>query len=182
MRRVIALLGFLLVAGLVIPVLASAQETADHQAIRALLDREQAGWESGDAEQIDACYAEGYTQVDIPRGNGKPQFVLATLNTQWKDENRKEWVLASDFLGLKEALADTVLAMQRTYKMSHIDIDGDDAVAIATFSGAWNDTVRGERVEVGWQSLWMLRKIDGDWKYATGIGGISSFRESTPVP
>ena len=30
MRRVIALLGFLLVADLVIPVLASAQETADH--------------------------------------------------------------------------------------------------------------------------------------------------------
>ncbi len=180
MRRVLTALSVLL-AGVVIPALASAQETADHQAIRALLDREQAGWENGDAEQIDACYAEGYTQVNIPSGNGEPQFLHATLKSQWTDENRKKWLLSSDFLGLKETLADTVRAMQRTYKMSHIDIDGDDAVAIATFSFAWNDTARGERVNWAGQSLWMLRKIGGDWKYATGIGGISSFRETTPM-
>ena len=181
MKKAFVGLMILTMARLLIPALSIAQETEDHQAIRALLDREQEGWETGDGAQILSCYAEGYVQYHVPKANGEPLFLETTIASEWLDGTQQKTLLAPDFVGFKEGLADTLLNAERSYEMSHIDIEGKEGVAIATFTGAWNDTLRNERVDVGWQSMWLLRKIDGQWKFVGAIG-ISGYRETRPLP
>ena len=172
----------LTIAGTLIPALSTAQETEDHQAIRALFQKEQKGWDAGNGTQILSCYAESYIPCSVPRRNGPPDFLQVTINSDWRFENLKKMLLAPDFVGFKEALADTNMKVTHHYEINHIDVDGNVGVAISTIANAWNDTLRNERVNVGWQSMWLLRKIDGQWKYASAVGNISSYRETVPLP
>ena len=138
--------------------------------------------DTGNGAQILSCYAEGYIPCSVPRRGGPPDFLQVTINSDWRFENIKKRVLAPDFKGFKEALADTTFKVERHYEINHIDVDGNEGVAISTIVNTWNDTLRNERVNVGWQSLWLLRKTDGQWKYVGGIGSISSYREAVPLP
>ena len=74
-------------------------------------------------------------------------------------------------------MADTALNMETRSELVRIDVNDDYAVAISRIEWAQNDTTKNVRVRSGWESLWFLRKIDGEWKFINAVGGINSFRE-----
>jgi len=62
------------------------------------------------------------------------------------------------------------LDYKHTWEVVHIAIDGEDAVVVSQMEHASNDTVNSLRVTNGWTSLWMLKKVEGQWKFHAAIG------------
>ena len=156
-------------------VAATAQESDDRQAIRTLFQREQEGWRNADGAQILSCYSQGHVTYNVPMRNDQPNF-LETRITNRSYESLKEQVLADDFEGMP-ALADTAIQMVHRYELNHIDVNGNEGVAISTIAWAANDTLRKVRVQWGHQTMWLLRKIDGDWKYVGAVYPLSAYSE-----
>ena len=62
-------------------------ESEDNQAVRALFEREQDGWDTGNGAQILSCYDERYVQYEVPRWNDRPNFLLTQINTNTKSKH-----------------------------------------------------------------------------------------------
>ena len=166
--------------GTTLPTAVLAQQTEDHQAIRSLFEREQEGWRNGDGAQVLSCYAENWLSYGIPFRNNKPNF-LQTEVRDWSYEALKKHFLSDDFVGMKADLADSALAFSHKYELNHIDVRGNEGVAISTISFVRNDTLRHTRIQEGHQTMWMVRKIDGVWKYAGAVFPLSRYREENPL-
>ena len=82
---------------------------------------------------------------------------------------------------MKDSLADTTLALSHRYELNHIDVRGNEGVAISTISWVYNDTLKNTRVQAGHQTMWMVKKIDGEWKYAGAMYPLSRYREENPL-
>ena len=158
---------------------ATAQESDDHQAIRKLFQQEQEGWRTADGAQILSCFSEDFVNYNIPIRNDQPNFLQVHI-ASGSHEDLKERVLAEDFQGMKAALADTARRMEHSYELNHINVDGDEGVAISTIAWAWVDTTRDVRVQRGHQTMWLLRKLEGDWKYVGAVFPISAYTDETP--
>ena len=181
MKKTFAGLMIFAMAGLLIPALSIAQETEDHQAIRTLFQTEQEGWRNGDGAQVLSCYAKGHVAYGVPLRNNAPNFLQAGINPLWNYEQLKQRLLAPDFEGMKTALADTVINMSHWYELNHINVQGTEGVAVSTIAWAANDTLRNVRVQQGHQTMWLLRKIDGKWKYVGSVAAVSAYREENPM-
>ena len=177
MHKVFAGLMILAVAVLSLPSISTAQETEDHQAIRTLFQTEQEGWRNGDAAQILSCYAEGSVAYAIPIQNNQPNFLQARVAGGWKYEAWKERVLADDVEGAKAMRAESTLQAWHGYELNHINVNGNEGVAISTISNAYTDTLQKKRVQYGHQTMWLLRKIEGEWKYVGAVFPISAYRD-----
>jgi hypothetical protein len=180
MAKILLALALLTGLGSTLPTSVLAQETEDQQAIRALFEREQEGWRNGDGTQVLSCYAKSYIDYNIPIRNGEPNFLQAHIGSG-SYESRKSQVLSGEFVGLKAALADTALAVSHKYELNHIDVSGNEGVAISTISWVHNDTLRHTRIQEGHQTMWMVRKVDGEWKYASAVYPLSRYREENPL-
>ena len=168
---------FVYVTAVVIPTALLAQETPDHQAIRALLTEDQEAFMRGDGQAILSIRDENYFVAGVPRNNGRPDFHGVTMS--YTREDMKEIVLDPDWKGApgEETLADTTLDFKAQNEMVRIDVEGNYAVAISRIEWAQNDTTKNARIRNGWESLWFLRKIDGKWKFTSAVGRISSWTE-----
>jgi len=164
----------------VLPASVLAQETEDHQAIRTLFQREQEGWRNGDGAQILSCYAKNYANYSVPHRNNQPNFLQANIGG-WSYEGLEKGLLADDFVGMKADLADSAQAFIHKYELNHIDVKGNEGVAISTISWARNDTLKHTRIQAGHQTMWMVRKIDGEWKYVGAMYPLSGYREENPL-
>ena len=82
---------------------------------------------------------------------------------------------------MKPDLADSALAVTHKYELNHIDVGGNEGVAISTISWARNDTLKHTRIQAGHQTMWMVRKIDGEWKYVGAMYPLSGYREENPL-
>ena len=164
----------------IMPNLSYGQETADTQAIRALMSADQAAWHSGDAEGVLSLMDEHYCVFSIPKVDGELDFHGAEVGAT--PEDFKEFLGDPAWKGNPgvEAMADTALEWESTHELARIDVKGDYAVAISRIEWAQNDTIKDVRVSGGWESLWLLRKIDGNWKFTSAVGGISSWRDEEP--
>ena len=171
-------LGLTLLVGIgsLLPALGIAQEPEDHQAIRMLFQKEQEGFRNGDGAQVLSCYAEDFVAYNVPNRNSQPNFLQTTIG-DWSHEQRKEAFLAADFVGMKNALADTTLNMIHNYELNHIDVKGNEGVAISTISWARNDTLKKVRVQNGHQTMWLVRKIAGEWKYVGAVYPLTRYSE-----
>ena len=181
MKRAFVGLVIVTMVGLLIPDSSLASETEDHQAIRALFQMEQEGWRSGDGAQVLSCYAEGHVGYTVPMRNNAPNFLQAQISANFVYGKMKGTLLSPDFVGMKEALADTVLRMDHSYELNHIAVEGTEGVAISTIAWAWDDTLESERIEQGHQSMWLVRKIDGNSKFVGSVAPISAYREENPM-
>ena len=79
--------------------------------------------------------------------------------------------------GTSAAFADTALDTKANWNMARIDINGTNAVAISRIEWSQNDTTRNVRVRGGWESLWFLRKIEGNWKFTSAVCFINNWQE-----
>ena len=74
----------------------------------------------------------------------------------------------------------SLLDWESTHELARIDVKGDYAVAISRIEWAQNDTIKNVRVSGGWESLWFLRKVDGNWKFTSAVNGFLSWRDEEP--
>jgi hypothetical protein len=155
------------------------QETADTRAIRALFDADQDAWKQGDGRTVLANRHQDYFTVGVDRNNGKPDFHGVTVG-DWSEEKRQSF-LDPDFMkGFAAAVADTAIDVEHRSELVRIDVNDAHAVAISRIEWARNDTTRNVRIRSGWESLWILRKIGGDWQFVNAVSGISSWSEERP--
>ena len=57
----------------------------------------------------------------------------------------------------------------RVTEMNDIDIAGDHAVSHEKFDGS-TKTAAGEVIELEWQTLYKMLRVDGEWKIASFVG------------
>ena len=167
-------------ATLIMPNVSSGQETADTQAIRALLTADQTAHATGDADGVLSLMDAHYTVFTVPKVDGELDFhgvsVGATPEDFKKGFANPDWKAAR-----VAALADTLLNEESSHELARIDVKGDYAVAVSRIEWARNYTTKTNpngsyrRVSGGWESLWFLRKIDGNWKFTGAVGGIKSW-------
>jgi len=162
------------IAAIIMPNLSYSQETADHQAIRALLNKDQEDWIRGDGQAVLSNRIADYVTCRIPRNNGRPDFHGVTINNM---KEMRESLSKPDWTGPSEAFKDTALDTKANWNMTRIDVEGNDAVAISRIEWSQNDTTRNVRVRGGWESLWFLRKIDGNWKFVSAVGFFNDWKE-----
>ena len=177
--RFCSLLAFCM-ATLIMPTVSSGQETADTQAIRALLTADQTAWRTGDADGVLSLMDTHYTVFGVPKVNGELDFhgvfVGNTREGFEKGFANPDWKA-----GRVAALADTVLNEESSHEFARIDVKGDYAVAVSRIEWSQNDTTKTnpdgsyQRVSGGWESLWFLRKIDGNWKFTGAVMGIKNW-------
>ena len=177
--RYCSLLAFCM-ATFIMPNVSSGQETADTEAIRALLTADQTAWRNGDADGVLSLMDAHYTVFTVPKVDGELDFhgvsVWATREDYEKGLADPDWKA-----GRVAALADTVLKDESSHELARIDVKGDYAVAVSRIEWSRNDTTQTNpdgsyhRVSGGWESLWFLRKIDGNWKFTSAVGGIKSW-------
>ena len=157
-----------------------AQETDDHRAIRAVIDQEQNANDSGDAQALLEVHTEDFIAVWARHYDGATDWLQSRPRYTYDDIKRR--VSAADWAGRSAILDDEILDFKHTWEVVHIAIDEDDAVAVSQMEHARNDTTAGLRVTNGWTSLWMLKKVKGQWKFHAAIGPLKRYHEEQPVP
>ena len=174
MKNCLLAAAFLCLSAVLFPHGLFAQESPDHQAIRALLTADQEAWINGDGEGVLAIRDENYFSAHVPRNNGVADFGGVKIGGSYEDI--KEKVLDPEWRGNPgaEVLADTTLDFKARHEMVRIDVEENHAVAVSRIEWSQNDTTKNVRIRGGWESLWFLRKIGGEWKFTSAVGGISS--------
>ena len=176
MKNPLIVATFLYLTAVVIPTTLPAQETPDHQAIRAILTEDQEAYARGDGPTLLSIRDENYFVAAVPRNNGRPDFHGVTIF--FTREDIKERVLDPEWKqSTVNAQSDTTLDLKGQHEMVRINVKGDYAVAISRIEWSQNDTTKNVRVRNGWESLWFLRKIDGKWKFTSAVAGISSWNQ-----
>jgi hypothetical protein len=156
-----------------------AQETDDHKAIRALIDREQNANDTGDAQALLDVHSEDFIAVWARHYDGATDWLQSRPGYTYDDIKRR--VSAEDWAGRSAILNDEVLDYKHKWEVVHIAIDEDDAVAVSQMEHARNDTVNSLRVTNGWTSLWMLKKLEGQWKFHAAIGPLKRYYDERPL-
>lgn len=162
------------VAVLMIPNFSYGQETDDHRAIRELLNKDQEAWIRGDGQTVLSNRIADYVTCRVPRNNGRPDIHGVTVVDM---QQMRDKLSDPNFTGNSSAFADTALNTQASWNMARIDIKGNDAVAVSRIEWSQNDTTRNVGIRGGWESLWLLRKIDGNWKFTSAVGFINNWKE-----
>ncbi len=157
-----------------------AQETDDHRAIRAVIDREQNANDSGDGQALLDVHTEDFIAVWARHYDGATDWLQSRPRYTYDDI--KKHVSSGDWAGRSAILDDEILDFKHTWEVVHIAIDEDDAVAVSQMEHARNDTTAGLRVTNGWTSLWMLKKVKGQWKFHAAIGPLKRYHEEQPLP
>ena len=106
-----------------------AQETDDHKAICALIDREQNANDTGDAEALLDVYSEDFIAVWARQYDGATDWLQSRPGYTYDDIKWR--VSAEDWAGRSAILNDEVLDYKHIWEVLHIAIDGDDAVAVS---------------------------------------------------
>jgi ketosteroid isomerase-like protein len=153
---------------------ALAQETPDHQAIRMLLDADQAAWQAGDVEAILGFRTADYMVAGVPMVNGAPDLLGVHFGRDYDEMKATlldpEWTAPS---------ADVELKPKVEYEMPRISIKGDKAVAVSRIEWSQIDTTLGKRVHMGWNSLWFLVKTENGWKFKSAVAGVNQWTRET---
>ena len=157
-----------------------AQETDDHRAIRAVIDQEQNANDSGDAQALLEVHTEDFIAVWARHYDGATDWLQSRPRYTYDDIKRR--VSAADWAGRSAILDDEILDFKHTWEVVHIAIDEDDAVAVSQMEHARNDTTARLRVTNGWTSLWMLKKVKGQWKFHAAIGPLKRYYDEQPLP
>jgi hypothetical protein len=145
-----------------------------------MFDKDQAARGNADGQGVLSNRHEHYFTARVPRNNGMPDFYGIFMGDSRKNqeagvnnpERAAQWKAS-----VAATKSDTALDAKSRAELVRIDVQENYAVALSRHEWARNDTTKKVRVRGGWESLWFLRKIDGDWKFINAVGGISSWRE-----
>jgi uncharacterized protein (TIGR02246 family) len=144
--------GFVLLGFILLPAVLAGQ-TADEQAVREHFERLNAAFESRDFEAVTSLYEE--EMVRIPPGE---PVVLG----------------AAAFLEQIEAVSEEIEYVLDEYEVRRIDVSGDLAYILATYTEHWTPVGGGEATYSSgrWATMWK-RQDDGGWKIAAEIWNLA---------
>jgi len=137
-----------------------ADKEKDHQAIRALFEKEQAAHRAGNEQVVRGSHWEDFYIIHTPNKNNVPRYMLSSI------------YLGEDYLsGFKyEPWQDNDDDRGGFSEINHVSVNGDVGLAVAQFH-YWSP-----RGEGGHQTLYVAEKRDGVWKWKSAIVGFESFR------
>ncbi len=109
---------------------------------------------------------EGFFGIDGKKSANKADWCL-TYNSL--KSYKSHWMNQSEEFNLKVFECNPLEVFYNTTKLSRIEIKGDIALVHKEFNGRF-DIKNEESIIFDWISLFILRKIEGNWKIANFIG------------
>ena len=178
MSRTFHLLVIILVC-LTVSAAALAQETQDERLVREVLERELKGALEGKPEQVKSCYAPGfvgYTAMTAPRINRlHTQGIVHYADPEdWEvgittPEELDEYAEASKGYPERRAKSD----VEHDNEVVSVRVKGDFAIGVTRHWSRWQDKTTNENVMGESRTVWMLKKLKGEWKIFTYVGQVS---------
>lgn len=109
---------------------------------------------------------EGFFGIDGKKSANKADWCLTynSLKTY-----KKDWMNQSEEFNLKVFECNPLEVLYNTTKLSRIEIKGDIALVHKEFNGRF-DIRNEDPIVLDWISLFVLRKIEGNWKIANFTG------------
>jgi hypothetical protein len=112
-------------------------------------------------------WAEGFCGIDAGKSSDPMDWKISFPTVE---SYRDEWLRqAAEFQHVKLAEIDKLDFLFACVRLERIEIIGDRALAHKKFNGAAK-TVTGENIELRFQSLFQLIRINGRWKIAGFVG------------
>jgi len=157
------------VVALVLTAPAWGDKAEDIEQVRKILQKEQDSWRKGDREQLMSCFAPGFVGYQAWGG----RFNLINVSHIGLDSLRANYVSQVPEGGYGATLAKHPERTVR-FEVIHIDVKDNHAIGLTKHFGIVPDTTARETIIGEFESLWMLAKIEGEWKITSFIGQISS--------
>ncbi len=109
---------------------------------------------------------EGFFGIDGKRSSNKLDWCLTYHSLE---SYKKDWIAQSKDFNTKTFLKDPLAILFNTTKLSKIEIIGDTALVHKVFNGEF--MIKDEiPIVLDWISLFVLRKVDKEWKIASFTG------------
>ena len=138
----------------------AATEWSDAQKVEGVLYKEIDAWFKGDPEEILSCYALDFVGYAAKFSDPKAWDVAITSRDSMK------YVASSPELAAKfDAHSDWT----HKREMLHLSIANDQAIALVRQESTMPDSTARETLENTWEDVFMLAKIDGEWKITNAI-------------
>lgn len=109
---------------------------------------------------------EGFFGIDGKKSVNKMDWCL-TYNTL--ESYKNDWMNQSEEFSLKNFDCNPLEVLYNTTKLSRIEIKDDIALVHKEFNGRF-DIKNEDPIILDWISLFVLRKIEGNWKIANFTG------------
>lgn len=166
---------------LAISATAWAQETRDERAVREVIEKELKGALEGKPEQMKSCYAPDFIGFNAwNRGDVCMHKIHSDGDIQYIDP--EDWKVsistpeelndyAENFRGYPERIKKS--AVTRGNEVVSANVKNDCAIAVTRHWGSWLDKTTNENVKFEGRSVWMLKKVKGEWKIFSNIGQIA---------
>lgn len=140
----------------------------DRRAIwEMLVARDIAAFIAADWQMVAGDFVEaGFLGMHAHKSRNPDDWTLAfpTLATY-----RDEWLRQAADAARTEFAEDLGAAIHRATRLEVIDITGDAAVAHKKFDGRIR-LADGTEDRLNWQTLYILRRVDGEWRIAGFVG------------
>jgi hypothetical protein len=134
--------------------------------VRDLIYKEIAGHIKGDPDQIMSCYADAPgTAIFLANGRGPETWTVAvagdSLRTQYAGPKRDNPSPPSN-------------EPQNGREVIHVDVKDNHAIAVSRHWGTRRDSTAQETIFNESRSVWMLAKIEGEWKITSALSAVTS--------
>ena len=166
---------------LVVSATAWTQETSDEKAVREVIEKELKGALEGKPEQVRSCYADGFVgysaiRSGIPMNRYHLRDNTYTVDPEdWTIGITKPEELDEYAEGFKPGAAERrkKLGITHDNEVASIKVKDDCALGVTRHWGSWKENKTNDTIDWEMRTVWMLKKIKGEWKITNYIGAIS---------
>lgn len=158
----------LIIAAVSLALLAPAwgDKGEDIEQVRKILQKEQDGWRKGDQEMVLSCFAPDF----VGYAGWWGRLDLISVTHVGLDSLRANYVST-------KRLEQEVTNFSRPgsvhpFEVLHIDVKGDHAIGLTNHVSVVPDKEERETIINKFRSVWMLKKIKGEWKITSFISGV----------
>jgi len=163
---------------------AAAQVSRDEQAIREVLNRELKGALTGDVEQIKSAYAPDYVGYMALTDSISVSQLITDGNTFVT--HPEDWTIFVSSPKELQAYAENFRTAPKRHaeymkkypgsthsnEIRSVTIKGNHALAVSRHWTTIPNPARQQKIRWEMRTVWMIDKINGEWKISRAIGGI----------
>ncbi|MFH1567899.1 MAG: hypothetical protein ABIL09_07845 [Gemmatimonadota bacterium] len=146
-----------------------ADRATDTAAIRQILTTVDEGWSTNDSSRVQPHYDDAYVGFSAAGGRYELAAVSHTGPESLRFPGGRVAPDTSDSSG-----------SGRYFEVIHVDVRGDDAIALTQHMIKVVDRSEGQSVTDQWQTVWMLKRNGMLWKITATLARTSS--DGCPVP
>jgi len=177
-RKVLVITAFVICFSAIVTVLAQditnihdlVNNAGDYEAVRQLVYKEIEGWFNRDSEQVFSVF-DADNMIGITAGSDDPSEWFVSVS------GRSDVRAYADRAG--KQMENLPEGFQHKAEVQHVHIKNSHAIAVARQWMVHPDNEKNRMANTDFQTVWMLRKINGRWKIVGWIGGVVVEREVT---